>query len=263
MTSNLRILLAEDNEVNQHLMLRILNRIGYNAVLAKNGIQVLNKMDKQDYDLILMDIQMPGMDGITATKLIRAHYAPEKQPAIYALTADTADEGLDRYMAAGMNGMLSKPIQVDDLRRVIEKVANKTQEQESVEIHSDNKASALTSYPVLDTEVLGDFMKLMGEDGQDSARHLIELYQQGTPELLQKIQTAYSQNDLDDLLKLVHTLKGSSSQIGARRMEQFCVRLEVLLKQSGIEPFTTFLPGIKQEYTVLSDALEEFMAGWN
>ena len=117
MRTELKILLAEDNDVNQHLMMRVLNRIGYEAVLAKTGVQVLNKMDREDFDVILMDIQMPEMDGITATKLIRAHYPPEKQPRIIALTAEV--EGREKYLAAGMDDILTKPVQIEAITAML------------------------------------------------------------------------------------------------------------------------------------------------
>ncbi len=262
MTSNIRILVAEDNEVNQHLIQRILSRLGYEPVLAKNGVQVLNKMDKQSFDLILMDIQMPEMDGITTTKLIRAHYESEKQPVIFALTAETATEGIEKYYSAGMNGILSKPIQIDQLVKVIDGVSSKANHT-PVEIHSDNKAVALTSFSVLDADVIVEFMELMGDDGTDAAKHLIDLFFQGTPELIQKIETAYGQQDLAEVKKLVHTLKGSSSQIGAKRLEQFCVRLEGLLNQFGLEPFGTFITGIKQEFRMLEESLKDFLIRLN
>ena len=259
MTSNLRILLAEDNEVNQHLMMRILTRIGYDAVLAKNGIQVLNKMDKADFDLILMDIQMPEMDGLTATKLIRGHYAPEKQPKIIALTAETSLEGREIYLSAGMDGVLTKPVQIDDLVEVLHQLSEEPVDEEQ-EMRSSNKASALSDYPILDRKVIEDFMHLMDEEGLQAACHLVDLYKDGTPKLIDQILKASKRKDLDELIKLVHTLKGSSSQIGGRRMEQLCSRLEVLLKQSGVEPFAAFITGIKQEYEALIAALDEFLS---
>jgi CheY-like chemotaxis protein len=261
MTSNLRILLAEDNEVNQHLIMRILARIGYEVTLAKNGIQVLNKMDKQDFDLILMDIQMPEMDGITATKLIRAHYSAEKQPRIVALTAEVPTEGIDKYKSAGMDGVLTKPVQIEELVAVLESFSKNIPVKKHEEIQPENKSSSLNDFQTLDQNVIGDFMKLMGDD-TDSARHLIDLYKQGTPELIEKIETAFKQKNMDDLLRLMHTLKGSSSQVGARRMEQLCARLEVLLKQSGIEPFGNFISGIKQEFSAVVAALDDFAASW-
>ena len=258
MTSNLRILLAEDNEVNQHLMMRILARIGYEVTLAKTGIQVLNKMDRQDFDVILMDIQMPEMDGITATKLIRAHYAPEKQPRIIALTADTSEEKKKEIFSAGMNDMLTKPVQIAELAGFLQNLTTGELAAHQ-EVLTPKRASSLNDFPTLEQTVIGEFLMLMGEEGKNSACHLIELYRNGTPELIKKIETASTRKDLEVLLKTIHTLKGSSSQIGALRMVELCARLEVLLKQSGIEPFLTFLPSIQQEFLAIDEALTDFL----
>lgn len=256
--SDLRILLAEDNEVNQHLMLRILSRIGYDAVLAKTGIQVLNKMDRQDFDIILMDIQMPDMDGVTATKLIRAHYAPEKQPRIIALTAESSVEGHEKYLAAGMDDVLTKPVQIDALVNILANLSVQTDDAESAQ-RDQNKSASLNDFPILDESVMNDFMALMGDDGKDSARHLVELFKSGTPGLIEQIEVATDKKNKDDLLRALHTLKGSSSQVGGRRMEQFCARLEVLVKQSGVDPFATFISGIKQEFFELRLALDDYL----
>lgn len=256
--SDLRILLAEDNEVNQHLMMRILTRIGYDAVLAKTGIQVLNKMDRQDFDIILMDIQMPEMDGVTATKLIRAHYAPEKQPKIIALTAESSIEGREKYLAAGMNDVLTKPVQIDALVNILANISVQTEDQDGGE-REQNKSVSLNDFPILDESVMRDFMSLMGDEGKESARHLVDLFKSGTPGLVDQIETASDKKNKEDLLRALHTLKGSSSQVGGRRMEQFCSRLEVLVKQSGVEPFATFVSGVKQEFLELRMALDEFL----
>lgn len=256
--TDLRILLAEDNEVNQHLMMRILKRIGYDAVLAKTGIQVLNKMDRQDFDIILMDIQMPEMDGVTATKLIRAHYAPEKQPRIIALTAETSTEGRDKYLSVGMDGVLTKPVQIDALVNILANTTGEDHEQFDEE-PPQNKSSSLNDFPVLEEKVMREFVTLMGDEGKESARHLVALFNSGTPTLIDQIEIASDKKNKEELLKLLHTLKGSSSQVGARRMEQFCARLEVLVKQSGVDPFATFIPGIKQEFFELRMALNDFL----
>ncbi len=256
--SDLRILLAEDNEVNQHLMLRILSRVGYDAVLAKTGIQVLNKMDRQDFDVILMDIQMPAMDGVTATKLIRAHYAPEKQPRIIALTAEASAEGREKYLAAGMDDVLTKPVQIDALVNMLANLAVKSDDPDAAE-QDQNKSRSLNDFPILDESVMHDFVNLMGDEGKDSAKHLVDLFKSGTPALIEQIETASDKKEKDNILRALHTLKGSSSQVGGRRMEQFCARLEVLVKQSGVEPFVTFISGIKQEFFELRVALDDFL----
>ena len=255
MSSDLKILLAEDNDVNQHLMLRILSRIGYDATLAKTGIQVLNKMDRDDFDVILMDIQMPEMDGVTATKLIRAHYAPEKQPRIIALTAEV--EGRERFFAAGMDDILTKPVQIETLTAMLERIGEGKDSTNDTDM-PDRSSISLNEFQVLDEKVLDDFRVLLGEEGNEGVNQLIELYKAGTPVMIQKIESAAEQNNIEELLKQLHTLKGSSSQVGATRMEQLCARLEVLIKQSGIEPFLVFLPGIKEEFSELSNALDGF-----
>ncbi|MHB8088987.1 MAG: response regulator, partial [Anaerolineaceae bacterium] len=256
--SDLHILLAEDNEVNQHLMLRILGRIGYDAVLAKTGIQVLNKMDRQDFDIILMDIQMPEMDGLTATKLIRAHYAPEKQPRIIALTAESSVEGREKYLEAGMDDVLTKPVQIDALVNILANLSVQTDDTEAAN-RDKNKSTSLNEFPILEETVISDFMALMGDDGKESAKHLVELFKSGTPGLIEQIENASDKKDKDELLRALHTLKGSTSQVGGRRMEQFCARLEILVKQSGVDPFATFITGIKQEFFELRVALDDFL----
>ena len=143
MPSKLKILLAEDNEVNQHLMLRIFSRLGYSADLAQNGIQVLNKMDKGDYDLIFMDIMMPRMDGVQTTRLIRYHYPHDKQPKIYALTAETSTEGREKYLAAGMDGVLTKPIKIEQITELINSLEGAISEKQVGDDLEQNRASAL------------------------------------------------------------------------------------------------------------------------
>jgi CheY-like chemotaxis protein len=111
----LRILLAEDNVVNQKLALRILQRMGYRADLASNGIEALESLQRQSYDVVLMDVQMPEMDGLEATRRICARWRPEERPRIIAMTANAMQGDRDMCLAAGMDDYLTKPIRVDRL----------------------------------------------------------------------------------------------------------------------------------------------------
>ncbi len=117
----LRILLAEDNLVNQKLALRLLQRMGYRADLAANGAEAIAALARQPYDLILMDMQMPEKDGLEATREIRATLSEEAQPIIVALTANAMQGDRELCMAAGMNDYLSKPIQIPELVTMIKK----------------------------------------------------------------------------------------------------------------------------------------------
>ncbi len=120
----LRILLAEDNAVNQKLALRLLERLGYRADLAANGLEVLEALHRQVYDVVLMDVLMPEMDGIEATRHIRQEIEGDRQPRIIAVTANAMEEDRDRYLAAGMDDYLSKPIRVKKLVTALHKCAS-------------------------------------------------------------------------------------------------------------------------------------------
>jgi CheY-like chemotaxis protein len=111
----LRILLAEDNVVNQKLALRILERMGYRADLASNGIEAIESVQRQRYDVVLMDVQMPEMDGLEATRRICARWAPERRPRIIAMTANAMQGDREQCLAAGMDDYITKPIRIERL----------------------------------------------------------------------------------------------------------------------------------------------------
>ena len=120
----LRILLTEDNVVNQKVALKVLERMGYRADVASNGYEAVQAMLHQTYDVVLMDIQMPGMDGIEATTKIREQLA-ENRPWIIALTANALQGDRERYLGVGMDDYLSKPIRIDELEKALRTAATK------------------------------------------------------------------------------------------------------------------------------------------
>ena len=117
----LKILLAEDNRINQLVALQMLGRLGYRADVAQNGREVLEMLAQQRYDVVLMDARMPEMDGVMATRRIRATLAEDAQPYIIAVTADAMEGDRERYLAAGMDDYISKPVQLGELRAGLER----------------------------------------------------------------------------------------------------------------------------------------------
>jgi CheY-like chemotaxis protein len=118
-TENSHILLAEDNPVNQKITQKVLKRLGYPVDVAANGLEVLEALERRSYDIILMDIQMPMMDGLEATRIIRQRISPEKQPKIIAVTAHALDYSREMCLDAGMDEYIAKPVQKDELAEVL------------------------------------------------------------------------------------------------------------------------------------------------
>ncbi len=118
----LRILLAEDNVVNQKLAMRLLQQMGYRADLASNGIEAIESVARQAYDVVLMDVQMPEMDGLEASRRITARYPPDKRPRIIAMTANAMQGDREECLAAGMDDYVTKPIRVDALVQALMQV---------------------------------------------------------------------------------------------------------------------------------------------
>jgi CheY-like chemotaxis protein len=121
----LKILLAEDNVINQKLAVRLLERMGYRIDVVANGLEVLQSLERQHYDLILMDVQMPEMDGLEATRMIRRGMVGRTQPRIVAMTANAMQGDREECLAAGMDDYVSKPIQVKELQSALERAAQK------------------------------------------------------------------------------------------------------------------------------------------
>jgi CheY-like chemotaxis protein len=115
----LRILLAEDNAVNQKLALRLLSQMGYRADVAGNGLEAIQAVERQQYDMILMDVQMPEMDGLEATRQICARWSENARPHIIAMTANAMQGDREICLEAGMDDYLAKPIRVDELIRAL------------------------------------------------------------------------------------------------------------------------------------------------
>jgi CheY-like chemotaxis protein len=130
----LRILIAEDNPVNQKVAASILGRLGYRPDIVANGMEVLHALERQWYDVILMDIQMPEMDGEEATRAIRQGWSTDRQPIIIAMTAHALLGDKEKYMDAGMDDYLSKPVQVEDLIDSLQRAALTTRQVNEVDV---------------------------------------------------------------------------------------------------------------------------------
>jgi CheY-like chemotaxis protein/anti-sigma regulatory factor (Ser/Thr protein kinase) len=213
----LRILLAEDNSINQRVGLLMLERLGYLADVAGNGTEALEALRRQPYDLVLMDIQMPGMDGLEATRRIRAEIPPERQPWIVAMTANVLSKQREACRAAGMDDFVQKPVGRADLRAALARCGERTARPDS--------ASAPPP-PYLDPTCLDSLRRLGEATGRPILRKIVALYLAETPRLLERMQGAVRQSDAEVLAFVAHSFKGSSGQIGAVQVAALSAEIE-------------------------------------
>jgi CheY-like chemotaxis protein len=140
-TSPLRILLAEDNRLNQKVALRQLERLGYRADVASNGLEVVEALRRHWYDVVLMDVQMPEMDGIQAMQHIRTKLPAAHQPQVIAMTAHALEGDREWLLQSGMDGYISKPVRMQDLIAALQKVARRRGKHNTRPVPHDQLAS--------------------------------------------------------------------------------------------------------------------------
>lgn len=247
----LRILLAEDNIVNQKVALHLLQLLGYQVNVVNNGLEVLEALHHHQYDVVLMDVQMPKMDGLTTTRQIRQEWTQqpgESRPRIIAMTAN-AMQG-DRYdcFNAGMDDYISKPIRLEDLIQSLTRVAQELKNWE------ENKAS--TSAPI-DTKVLQSFREMVNNNTETVVAEMIDCYLEDAPKLIQAIATAIAQGDTTTLRRAAHTLKSSSATLGAKNLARICKELEAASHKQKIDREDYQKMQLEAEYEKVKAALRQ------
>lgn len=207
-----RILLVEDNEMNRNVVITILRRHGMSCEIAVNGLEALEAVLTEDYDIVFMDCQMPIMDGFEATRRIRNSEGNRKHTKIIAMTANAMSGDREKCMNAGMDEYISKPV---DFNFMFELIGTSIRHKPDVKIQLDflEKSIAL-------------FMKETGID-QSDATELFEQYTQTIPSILDQIDQAYFNGELEEIRRLSHQLKGSSGNLRVHEIYELSAALEV------------------------------------
>jgi CheY-like chemotaxis protein len=250
----LSILLAEDNPVNQKVAATMLKKRGHGVVIASNGKEALDALDTESVDLILMDVQMPGMDGFEATRLIR-----EREKAngghipIVAITAQALTGDRKRCLAAGMDDYISKPIRAEDLFSVIENLTNGSIKKESP-IPSEHVAPL--------AEDVFDLSKAMG--AMDGDRKLFEevanLFLEDASDKIAKLREGVVRGDASAVKNTAHSLKASVDHFGAKRAFDAAHRLEIIGKNGKWTQAETAQLELEREFKALETAMKLALA---
>lgn len=244
----LDILLAEDNATNQKLALYMLARLGYRADVAVNGIEVIQAVQRKTYDVVLMDVQMPEMDGLEATRLIVEEIPEAHRPTIIAMTANAMAEDRQACLEAGMDGYLSKPIRVEEL---VTSLTNCRKQANGTQIRVGSAQE-----PVLDAAALKKLDRLVGDDGE-FLTELIEIFLDDTPKLLSDLRRAIARNDADEVRLTAHTIKSNSASFGANSLYRSCKLMERMGQEGRLgRRARELLSQIESSYAQVESALK-------
>jgi CheY-like chemotaxis protein len=258
----LKILLCDDNTINQKVAARILAQIGYKPDVAGNGREGLEAIDKKPYDLVFMDLMMPEMDGLTATRAIRER---QKNPAahpnysgrilIVAMTAHAQQSDKENCMAAGMDDYLAKPIRPADVRGMIEKwavPATPAAEDKSVPAPKIETPAAPFEEPPVDMRRMNDLT------GGDPAmlNELAEMFYKQTTQQLKQIEDAVRAGDATQVRHVAHSCKGASATLGMTQLSKQMLALEKM----GMEGQLTNAPKFCEDAAVEYKKIERFLS---
>jgi signal transduction histidine kinase/CheY-like chemotaxis protein/HPt (histidine-containing phosphotransfer) domain-containing protein len=239
----IRILVAEDNVVNQKVALKMIERLGYRADVAGNGLEVLEALKTVPYDLVLMDVQMPEMDGFEATRMIRretSHPMFQRHIPIIAMTAHAMKGDREKCIEAGMDDYVPKPIQAEDLTAVIEKWILGRARNESAE----KPGGVEKQRPVFDKSSL---LRRVGDDEEFLAK-LVALFLQDIPKQISSLEEALKKNDGLLCERIAHSIKGSSANLGAESIRMVASEMEADLKNGDMMTAAGRLKELKQDF---------------
>jgi PAS domain S-box-containing protein len=232
----MRILVVEDVLVNQKVARHLLARFGYDCDVAPGGAEALAALEQSDYQLVLMDVQMPGIDGLEATRRIRARW-PDRDLRIVALTANVGAEDVRACHDAGMDGFLGKPITLDSLGAVLDQAANATAEQPAFLTHTPEPAGEDQEPPsgprladVVRPEVLDE---------------LFADFAAGLAATIDEIEIGCREEDRDTVTRAAHHLRGSADSLGIERLGALCQRVETYAGDSDWPRAKSLLPRMR------------------
>jgi CheY-like chemotaxis protein len=257
----LRILVAEDNPVNQQLAVLLLKKIGYRADVAANGLEVLEALGRETYDVVIMDVQMPEMDGLEATRQIHQRWPEARRPHVIAATANVMQEEREACLAAGMDAYLSKPIDKDELAAALSRcrphAAVQAQEPgagsqlppEGLEPHGQASSAG-----ALDTGALERLVKITG-DAAGLLAGLIDTFLEDVPRLLGDAKRGLRQEQAGEVRRAAHTLKSTGATFGATRLSEMSRSLEALASTGSLAGAANLIPRMEAEYQEVREAL--------
>jgi CheY-like chemotaxis protein/HPt (histidine-containing phosphotransfer) domain-containing protein len=257
----LRILLVEDNPVNQKVASQLLDRLGHMPDVSGNGREAIERLEREAYDVILMDVQMPKMDGLEASREICARWPAGQRPRIVAMTAEAMEGDREKCLAAGMEDYLVKPVTLDQLSAALAKcrpLGHRTAEAEVTAGHQPLETAGAAADGALDRAVLDQLREDLG--GAATVHDVISTFLENTPAVIGELHEAAARTDADGIWKAAHKIKGTSAMLGAERLSQLCGEIEILGRSGTVSDATNRVTAIEAAYKTVEEALNAEVA---
>jgi PAS domain S-box-containing protein len=264
----LRILVAEDNVVNQQLALLLLKKLGYQADVAADGLAALQALERRPYDVVLMDVQMPTMDGLEATRRIHQRWPEGQGPHVIAATANAMQEEREACLAAGMDDYLSKPIRLEELATALSRcrphvIPRPPAPARESGVGAQAPPPAEPEPPgqplvagMLHPAALERLMQTIGDDNPDLLVALINTFLSDVPRLVDGARRGLQQGQADEVRRAAHTLKSNGATFGATGFSELSRQLESLAGSGTLEGTADLIARIDAEYDRVRIALE-------
>jgi len=264
----LRVLLCDDNAINQKVATRLMQQMGYQPDLAGNGLEALAALERKTYDMIFMDVQMPEMDGLEATRIIRerqhekTRYPSYDHPiVIVAMTASAMPGDRDKCISAGMDDYLAKPVRPEDMRSIVERWASASKVKASTASQTET-TTAMAEHatekqkPPVDMERLLDF----SDGSADNLRELVTLYLKQTTEQLEQLAVAAEAGSAPEVRRLAHSCAGASSTCGMVRIVPMLRELERQGEEKKLVNAMELCRQARAEFDCIREFLEAHLA---
>jgi signal transduction histidine kinase/HPt (histidine-containing phosphotransfer) domain-containing protein len=241
----LRLLLADDNPINQKVGLSVLQKLGYRADVANNGMEVIRALEQKVYDVLFLDVQMPEMDGLEAARQICERWPQEKRPCIIAMTGNALTGDRERCLAAGMDDYISKPVRITELQSALEHWGplRSLKSETGFAVRAMPNAAEV----LLDPSIIADLRAMPNTDGATMLDELVELFFSEAPPHVARIGEFV--NDPPKLAFHAHALKSISLNLGARRLIEICQKLEILSRAGSVQGAPVLVQELQAVFT--------------
>jgi CheY-like chemotaxis protein len=261
----LHSLVAEDDAVNQKLILHILRKLGHQADVAGTGLEAMAALERQPYDVVVLDVRMPEMDGLAVARYICQKWPQDQRPYMIAVTGNAMQGDREQCLSAGMDDYVTKPVREEELVSAIARrrsLSGQTQPPAAPALatttalpppHTSATPSARTATYA---EALAKVRETLGENGEQLLAELIDCYLVDTPELLATMHTAIAQHDARVLQSTAHKLKSSSAFLGATALVTLCRELEHIDRVDATDNCRQRVLQIEAEYARIRATLE-------